>query len=252
MAAVGLRIIEPENDAAFTGIPTVIFRGAVIDLPATLAAQPLYFRWYSSLHSPPPGHYSMSDALTDAATPSPELMGMGSHVITFAASDRSGETDAEFEAMQHGGVTGGLKGESRCLIHVFKANILAPLGGSVSRTGIVLGAEAPPAWAKSVDNDGEPPYALDEDYHGYNRLRYRWRFEPVELPAGRPILEFIPEASELQYVPATGPDPCQVDYTPSPLLPATATGSYRIVLYVEDAMAEGIGRHQAEVLVTLT
>lgn len=248
MAAVGLHIVEPENDAAYMGNTTVTFRGRLTDRPPELADVPLFYRWYSSLNpDAASGRYSMSvTALSDAETPfpSPSALAMGSHVITFAASDRAGETDADLEAIQHGGVTGGPDGDGRCVIHVFKALIVEPVGGNVPRAGLTVEAEAPASWGRPVNGD----YELNEDYQKYNRLRYRWRFEPTGVPSGRPTLEFIPAPGDFGFDAST--EPVRVTYQPA--LPAAATGPYRIVLFVEDALDEGLGQQQHEVSVDLT
>lgn len=245
MAAVELRIVEPENDAAFAGSPTVTFRGAFEKEPPDV---PLFYRWYSSLYlDATQGQYAMNvDALTEVEAPFDAGLPVGSHVITFAASDRAGETDADFQAVQNGGVTGGLVGDRRCVIHVFKARVLAPLGGDVARAGLTVAAEAPAVWAGS--DDGQPPYTLNEDYQAYNRLRYRWRFEPIGAPADRPTLEYTPAPEDFGFDPET--PPARLTYQPA--LPTTATGSYRIVLFVEDALDQGLPQERDEVTVNLT
>ena len=249
MAAVGLRIVEPENDAAFTGEPIVTFRGELAELPPELAEVPLFYRWYSSLFpGADTGRYSMNeDALTDAEEPwsDPDHLHVGSHVITFAASDRAGETDADLQAVQHAGVTGGLEGDARCVIHVFKAEILAPLS-DVPLAGLTVEAEGPAVWAIPADGNGS--YTLNDDYHAYNRLRYRWRFEPNGAPAGRPVREFTPDPGDFGFVPEA--DLARLTYQPA--LPTTATGSYRIVLFVEDALDQGLAQERHEVTVNLT
>jgi hypothetical protein len=249
MAAVELYIAEPQNDAAFSGSPTLTFRGGLIRRPPELADVALYFRWYSSLHPARHEEYAMSPALTAAeeSFENPSVP-MGSQVITFAASDRQGETDADFKAMQHGGVTGGLEGEGRCVIHVFRANILVP---DVPPETFTLQAEAPVLWAKSVNHDGKSPYAFNKDYHAYNRLRYRWRLEPIGAPSGRPTLEFIPDPEDRLIFDAPSDESPLPSVSYQPTLPSAAVGEYRIVLYVEDARGEGLGQHQAQITVTL-
>lgn len=239
MAFIKLGIETPNNDAAFTGIPTVTFQGRTM-VPAELPTVPLYYRWYSSLNTDVREEkYSMNN---NALTAAEEVytqpgMGMGSHVITFAVSDRQGETDDDFNRIQHGGVTGGLIGEHPCVIHIFKANIISPQdGGNVSRTSLVLKAEAPWAWS-------------DPEYQKYNRLCYRWVLEPMGDPVGRPTVASTKLGKD-QLVFDNNSN--IVSYPFSPLLPATATGQYRISLFVVDKEDPEIGKHQAVTTVTLT
>lgn len=239
MAFIQLNIEEPEHDASFVRAPVRIgFRGTVGPLPEEVEDTPLYYRWYSSsvarLSKDGQGKpivvgYSMNEpALTNLDTPFEYDLEMGSHVITFAVSDRSGETDEDFNAIQHGGVTGGRSGDHPCTIHVFKANIISPSSNvSVSNRGLVLTAEAPAAWGDM------PP----EPYHDINRLAYRWRFEPQGDPPGRPMFETNKLGrNELTFSSANSNMPPTVTY--SLTLPSTLTtkyeGRYRITLSVAD------------------
>lgn len=253
MATVGLAIAEPENDADFIGAPSVTFRGEETDRPPELVETQMYFRWYSSLNpDADENRYSLNAAaLTDAAEPylSPAL-GVGSHVITFAASDRVGETADEIKAIEHGGVAGGLEGDPPCVIHVFNASIFAPGSGgpAIAHGDLVLKAEAPALWAVSVNEDGEAPFEINADYHAYNRLRYHWRFVPTGAPSGRPTLDYAPPPEDFGFI--ADPSPAHVTYEPA--LPAAATGTYRIELIVEDAQDQGLGPDSDSVNVTLT
>lgn len=251
MATVGLAIAEPENDADFIGAPSVTFRGEETDRPPELVETQMYFRWYSSLNpDADENRYSLNAAaLTDAAEPylSPAL-GVGSHVITFAASDRAAETAEEIELTEHGGVAGGLEGDPPCVIHVFRATIFAPAGGSIAHAGLELSAEAPLLWAVAVGEGDAKTFEFNADYHGYNRLRYHWRFVPTGAPSGRPTLDFTPAPEEFEF--SDDPMPTHVIYRP--VLPAAATGTYRIELIVEDAQDQGLGPDSDSVNVTLT
>lgn len=245
MAFIGLSIVEPTNDAAIVGAPVVVqFKGAVISLPVEAEQIPLYYRWYSSsvARIAPDNKtvlgYSMNvGALTNLDNPFSHALAMGSHVITFVVSDRQGETDQDFQAIQHGGVTGGEKGPSRCVIHVFKANILDPQK-SVSRANLVLTAEAPSDWGS-------------EHYHGYNRLCYRWILEPVGTPSGRP--EFDSRKLTRQQLTFNDGDSTNLQrVTYQPVLSVQVTGDYKITLWVEDALSQDIRSHSASVNVSLT
>ena len=230
MATITLQIVNPEHDQAFAGKTPqeVQFKGELTTLPPELASVPLYFRWYSSLNSQvhvkqgdKKARYSLNaDALPSADKVHTETLALGSHVIAFAASDRAGETKDDFQDIRHGAATGGHQGASRCVIHVFSANML-DLPGSVTRADLVLRAEAPWAWG-------------NDDYHGdgYNQLQYRWTLAPAGQPTGRPVLEFKPSRIDLVFTAATNSQPPQVAFTPA--LPPAAVGAYTVTLSVED------------------
>lgn len=240
MARIELNIIEPTNNAAYKGVPNVSFRGALSSLPQDANGIALYYRWYSSLNADVgKAKYSMNAiALTSADTVFTQSLGMGSHVITFAVSDRPGETDEDFQAMSHGGVTGGEEGDGRCLIHVFKAKILDPQDGmSVSRANLVLSAEAPASWEEGP-------------YQGYNRLCYHWQIALDGTPPGSPP-QFDSDKlhrDKLEFVAATSTTPPAVKFRPM-ALPA---GNYKITLTVEDALGQVIGSDPSFVNVTLS
>lgn len=245
MAFIELSIVEPRNNAAIAGATAVNFRGSVSSLPPEAKDVALYYRWYSSLNTEVKKEkYSMNaNALTSAdSVYTHPAMDIGSHVIAFAVSDRPGEKNEDFDLIRHGGVTGGRNGNNPCVIHVFKANIISPQdvdGDSVSRANLVLKAEAPSAW-------------LDDHYHEVNRLSYRWVLEPVGDPAGRQKFDSKKLGRDKLAFKAEPAKLPTVTYTFTPALPATATGQYRIILFVVDKNVPEIGQHQASLIVTLT
>jgi hypothetical protein len=98
---------------------------------------------------------------------------MGSHVITFAASDQAQESD--LVKARHGGVTGGVNREGLGhVIHVLKANIVAPTGPAPINVtpSTLFQAEAPWPW------DAEAPWPWDDakQYKLVNGLSFSWLF----------------------------------------------------------------------------
>jgi hypothetical protein len=245
MTAVGLQIISPTNGAAFSGSPSVSFQGQA-SLPEELSGTALFYRWYSSLFNSAENRYSLNiAALNDPSTLVTFAMGVGSHAITLAANDQPGETQADQNATQHGGVAGGAPA---CVIHVFKANLLAPVNGAlVSRAAVTLDAEAPLKWAGSAT--GAAPYTPDANYHAINRLRYRWTFNPVGPPAGRPPVILTPTVQQMVFIP--NPAPPRLRFTTT--LSAAVIGSYSLLLTVEDNdPSQNIGSHQVAINITVT
>jgi hypothetical protein len=255
MAAISLRIDAPAHHEAFEGNEAVTLRGAFVTPPPDLGGATLFFRWYSSLFSG--GETAVEQEkfainnvegveITDpefAYTPTPPL-GIGTHVISFAATDQPGETTAEQEAVQHGGVTGGAEGDGRCIIHVFRANLISPPNNAVlSRAGSTLEAEAPATWGVETDTPGV--FTPNDEYHKHNRLRYRWQFTPAGAPANRQPLAFIPEVDELIFDPPQTATERPIVRYQGPL-PATLTGGYNLSLHVEDAEEE-LGGHSTAV-----
>jgi len=247
MSAIGLSIVEPAHNAAFTGVPSVIFRGAVTQLPDEVVDVVFYFRWYSSLFSGSEAdieqeRFAMNSVdgvvLTDAGSAyiPAQPLGVGTHVISFAATDQPDETSASQEAVQHGGVTGGSEGEGQCVIHVFKANLITPVAGAIlSRANSTLEAEAPVAWG--VESDGTGVYVPNADYRKLNRLQYRWRFTPVGAPPNRRPVNFVPDVEEWAFVPAeTAGEVTRLRYQGP--LPSTLNGGYSLTLHVEDSQGE--------------
>jgi hypothetical protein len=249
MAVVDIQITAPAHDTGFFGTGQVSFQGTVTALPAELDGVALYYRWYSSLFPAEKGRYAMNpDALTDPAGPYEGALGVGTHVITLAAFDRPGETDADLDAVAHGGMTGGSDGDDKCVIHVFIADIIFPGDGAVlSRSGSTLEARAPVLWGKPDDDTGL--FAPNDDYHALNRLRYRWEFQPLGRPAGRNTVSFTPALEDYTFIPETDPSMTRIRYGGA--LPPELTGQYALVLHVEDSQ-ETLGGHTASIRVTVT
>jgi hypothetical protein len=227
MGVVTLQILEPANGANYFS-HTVPLRGALISTghPA------LYYKWYSSLVSPP------SPASTDASIPVagpdplrfPATLPAGSQVITFSAKDVAGDSKTDLPNVTHAGMAGGPpapRAPAPCLIHVLVANPVGLSAGAVlNRASCVLRAEAPPRWD-------------DAEYQKLNQLQYVWRFEPD--PAGaRPTAELAPPAAQLA-LDRTGPAPAVRYQGP---LPSLGTGNYIVKLRVQK-ISDPSKRHEA-------
>ncbi|MCP9835700.1 MULTISPECIES: hypothetical protein [unclassified Cyanobium] len=179
MDALKISIVSPDHDAVLIAPVNVIFKGREDHRPPSLAAVPLYFRWYSSLNrSANKGRYSLNEtALPFASSDYEESdLPLGSQVIGFAATDQRGESEAEIRAIRHGAYAGGDQTQqSPCVIHVLRATIvnppLADPPPAVPRQALKLQAEAPDFW----DNP---------TYQAVNQLRYSWILSPAPPPAG--------------------------------------------------------------------
>lgn len=264
MPAIELNIVEPQNNTFFTPPASVSFRGAA-EVPEEITDKPIYFRWYSSFFETSVDRYSMNEtAITSADAFYSHELSMGTHIITFAASDVEGESTEEFTTIEYGGVTGGVQGDGQCLVHIVKANILYPadLSTDVTHASVQLQAEAPSKWAIAEKlESGATRYVKNDDYHAVNRLQYRWIFEPViepaeepaEEPDERPVVEFIASPDDLLFQPATESDPLttptRVIWTVA--LPDEAVGLYIIKLIVEDRFNENTTQHSEQITVTL-
>jgi len=246
MAVVEMKITEPNHDAGFLGSGTVTFKGEVTASPPELTDVPLYYRWYSSLFPAEKGRYSMNPAAkTDPGDPYEGDLGIGTQVITLAAFDRAGESDADLEAVAHGGMTGGSDGDGKCVIHVFIADILFPAEGAVlSRTHAVLEARAPVLWGKPDEATGL--FTVNDDYQALNRLAYRWEFRPRS--GGSPV-NFQPAVEDYAFIPDADPAGTRIRYEGP--LPGGLNGNYTLVLHVEDGQ-ESLGEDTATVGVTVT
>lgn len=245
MTAVSLQILSPTHNAAFTGSPNVNFRGQA-QAPSELSGVALFYRWYSSLFASTENRYSLNvAALSSPDVNTPFSLGVGSHAITLGASDRSGETKADQNATQHGGVAGGA---AACAVHVFKANCISPANGAnVSRANVSLVAEAPLKWGSSPN--GNPPYQPDPGYHQINRLQYRWVFAPRGAPAGRPTVAFTPSLQQMVFDPGVNPPVLRFQTTLAPAV----DGPYTLTLFVEDKdTSQNIGSHHVSINVSVT
>jgi hypothetical protein len=188
MGLVGLEILEPANGANVVGTRNVRLRGRVL----TTGHPALFFKWYSNLVTPPAPtadntDTSLNRANTAALDFTPTLQ-VGSQVITFTARDVAGDKPEQLAAVKEAGMAGGPPvtppppgTPPPCVIHVLFAEVLKPApGATLSRANSTLEAKAAPLWA-------------DADYQAkVNRLRYRWRFEPTGLPAGRAAVDLVP------------------------------------------------------------
>ena len=249
MSAVGLAIVEPTHNHAFTGTPSVTFRGELTDVPDEVEGVTLFYRWYSSLFSGSEEdieqkRFAMNAVrgvvITDPNSAYIHELGVGTHIISFATTDQKDETDEAQEAVQHGGVTGGAEGDGQCIIHVFKANLLAPGNNALlSRANSTLEAESPALWG--IEIDGAGVYVPNEEYHKLNRLQYRWRFTPVGPPAGRTTVNFVPAVEDLVFQqPATATEVKRLRYQGP--LPNELTWQYNLTLHVEDKEGQ-LGGH---------
>jgi len=243
MSAVQLEIVAPTHNTSFVDQPTVTFRGAVTDMPDELVGLTLHYRWYSSLFPGDKDRYSMNEpALTNPESPFSDQLGLGTHTITFAVTDQAGETEADLEAVQHGGVTGGSEGDTACIIHVFRANLITPTEGTAVT---ILEAEAPALWGKPSEDDPNI-FDLNEDYHALNRLQYRWEFVPVGEPTNRSLVNVTPDPAEYEFDPEPATATVPVIRFVAADLPAQLTGTYNLTLHVEDKDGEFPG-HQMSV-----
>lgn len=282
MAFVPLRITTPKNNMPVEGLAETLFRGEVVEDLNEIKNVPLYFRWYSSLYEPEmtddeppkPDHFAINNNLqTRANKPFSWQPGIGSHAITLAVSDQQGEEQADLLQIKHAGVTGGAPIEEQCLIHVFHAVLLPPKDGfnPVSRDSLLLIAQAPSSWmqpdSESVVND----FKINQDYHEINRLQYRWEFIPVGAINGRPTIDFIPTLEQLEFgryssvndeIPETIdpddiPNPADVfvvhikpnDHQTDQQLAdwQNVTGTYNLILHVEDSTDENIGHDSSSI-----
>lgn len=275
MAFVELSITEPENNLALEGVQSLDFSGALVTLPEQVQGLALYYRWYSSLYEPSldaddnPYYFSIEqNAQTQADAVFSWTPGIGSHAITFAVSDQAGESLDEFKAIEHSGLSGGAEeGDGQCLVHVFIAVPLVPEGdmGNLPRTTLRLIAQAPAAWGSPIDETDPLEYALNTDYHKYNRLRYRWQLLPSNVAAQD--FEYTPAPEDMDFGRYSDfnadIEPSTVD-TPNPLdvfvvhfQPPLAdlnqlSGAYTLRLHVEDTeQPDGIAHVQASLGVTI-
>jgi len=248
MSAVELTIVQPQNGAVyFQGETQIQMVGRVGELPADLLGVDLYYRWYSSLFPSQKDRYSINaNALSDPAAPFDAPLGVGSHVISLAASDQDEETESAQNATRHGGVAGGSQGEKQCVIHLFGATLVAPKPPNtiLNRASSTLDAEAPLQWGRMKAGTTDV-FEPNPDYHGINRIRYRWRFFPSPAD-GRTEADLVPSVESLTFVPQ-GAMPL-VRYI-GPLPPGLGTGNYTLTLRVEDKDDPNVGHESLQAVV---
>lgn len=224
MAKIDLTILSPANGAVFKDGDLVSFVGQA-SVPQGMQGLSLYFRWYSSLRrlvkdaQDKVSQFSVNTAaLTDASAPFAATLPMGSHVITFAASDQAQEAD--IAQSRHGAAAGGvnLKGVGH-VIHVLKASIVAPTDS---------GAMVTPA----TRFQAEAPWPFEDDgYQRVNKLEYTWVFDPIS--GG------LPDTGRIQLVAGLDAMRCR-----------TLAGSSLTVLELEPKTYQNLrGRYLATLLV---
>lgn len=172
--------------------------------------------------------------ITNPDVPFEYELGLGSHVITFAVSDQPGESNQDFENIQHAGITGGNTGDStKCVIHVYAAKIVGLSSGqTISKTNLRLSAEAPAEWDAKYLDAKTNQYIFP--YQQINQLAYHWKLEPLGNPPGRSTHESgqLNHGDKLSFSQDTGKP--IVTYQPD-LSSASENdfeGSYRITLSV--------------------
>jgi hypothetical protein len=256
VAAVTLTIVQPAAEETVlrgTEADNVALAGQIGGpLPDALEGVPLFYRWYSSLFRAATDRYSLNEpALTSPSQPFVTALRVGTHVITFAASDQTEETELAQENTRHGGVTGGAQGAGRRLVHVLGANpVVPPPGGptpTLRKAGARLEAEAPLHWGRRLgQSDGFEP---NPEYHGRNRIRYRWRFTPRGAPAGRRAADLVPALQQLRFDPTPPSGFVPVVRYDGALPSELDTGDYTLTLRVEDATDETVAHERSRNIV---
>lgn len=213
---VALEILEPANDANFTGTASVRLRGRQV----STGHPPLFFKWYSSQVAPPSGSNDASIRVPAGGTNFDMTVALpiGTQIITFTTKDQPGESVNEMRNVSNAGMAGGPApaAKSPCMIHVVLANLLAPASGAtVSKAAATLELRAPPQWT-------------DAAFQAINQVTFRFRFIPTGAPAGRPTVNFTPQLEFKN----PDPDPPRLRFIGS--LPAgLATGNYQLTLLAE-------------------
>lgn len=227
MAQIDLTIRKPANGAVFLHSDQIEFKGHA-DASPELAGVQFHYRWYASLRELAKdaqgtvSQFSINpSAHTDAGTALSTSLPMGSHVVTFAASDQAQESD--LKNAHHGGVTGGvnLQGLGH-VIHVLKANIVAPTGTT------------PISVTPGTRFQAEAPSSFEEDsYQLVNGLYFKWKFDPIPggaaTPPGRPRLIVDQEAMHCTFI--SNPDRPVLELDPETY--QHLHGRYRATLQVE-------------------
>jgi hypothetical protein len=254
MTGLTLQITSPIHHQPFTGNEEVQMSGNLIEPPVELENVTLYYRWYSSLFPPSlfpedasKNLFSMNGVQgTEINRPDEEYsptLEVGSHVITFAVTDVSREDREAQDGVKHGGVTGGSKGPSPCIIHVFRAEIISVeivLDNKTDEQQLKIRVVGPIAWDVKCRETEEFDYNMD--YHDINRIKYRFELSPNEPAAGRPTVPLNPEPEELTVDTEVADDeeinPSVLLYTPTLEQEQKLAGIYTLTLYVEDKNGE--------------
>lgn len=253
MGVVKLKILKPPHGSDFTKREAVTLQGEVL----TTGHGKLFFKWYSNLGAVSPAQpaptqdnpdASLNRGETDKLTFEP-ILAVGTHVITLAARDVAGEAPAQLAQVKHSGMAGGppLPGAppdaAPCVVNVLFAEIVEPAADGAP---LSINAQAPKLAARV------PSLWEDKEYQtNVNQLRYRWRFVPLGLPAGRPEAELkvepvfkphpaLPHKLKLQPPFEFVEDGSLMRYR-GPLPPELKTGSYTLILRVEKKGAAAVG-----------
>lgn len=237
MPVVSLRIEEPSNGTTVVGSVAVRLHGTLV----SQGPPPLFYKWYSSLVGPS----DLSKKPPDASIQPPAgadplnfltLLPVGSQVVTLAAKDVAGDTEAALKTVKNVGMAGGPAAPGNaapCVVHVLIAKIVAPISGAtLSKANATLAASGPSTW-------------FDDDYKKVNQLQYRWKFNPQGDPPGRKPAEMTPE------FPTPTPNPRKEEVRYTGALPAAlSTGNYSLTLRVENKPNPAVG-HEVSIPVVL-
>lgn len=236
MAVVAMQILDPSHEASMIGAAPVRLRGVLV----STGHPPLTYKWYSTLiGAPTPTDTDTSIRVPPGGNPLDfqRALPLGSQILTLAAKDQPGETEAELQLVTHAGMAGGpaAPGATQpCVVHVLRATILAPAAGAaLSRASATLEAKAPALWAS-------------DEYLAINQLQYVWRFAPVGNPPGRRSGEIAPGAPSA--FDGTTPPP-RLRWS-GPLPSTLDTGPYALTLRVQRTSSPATG-HEQPIAVTL-
>lgn len=183
MASVALQIVAPVHDAYLADADPVTLRGQL----ASGSAAGLFFRWYSTLHPAATASQPELNAVHGAASLSfATALDVGSHVITLAAADQDGTSQAAIRAITRAGFTGGAPAPgnaSPCVVHRLRATLKTPAsdGAALSKASATLEFRAPIRWCKE-DPAGSGIFVPDPDYRAVHKLQYRFELRPDGAP----------------------------------------------------------------------
>lgn len=232
-----LIIDAPTNDAVFVGSGdatsvAVDFKGHTANAPSGVT---LYYKWYSSLYLAPDANHVPLNASDSTGKPlqppnytaiqCQQLLGVGSHTITFTASDQEADTQKALANIKVSAMAGGPPpaAKSPCVIHVLVAQPVWPTPaqqvlhlnrsdgsviGMTDTTGASvsgLQAAAPIKWnrlkvVKQTGKDDTYVPELDPDYQAINRISYVWIFTPVGAPVSTEKVILRPKPEDLKFL----------------------------------------------------